>query len=303
MRRLTAIACLVLAACATPKASPGYGVAPARMLAQMSHARLAPLRAMTLSVQEGMDQIVRGGVPTGSGQIVCSTSASPATATWQTPASCGLATGTNYWTLSTNTLNAASGWSLSLNAGVDAVGNFGWSAYPATATNMLRYQFGDAFSGLQLGSGDRLQLYAYHGIEIRGGRAALSTPTAVTGGSASDPSLIVVSSASGGGLRIDTNGGTAGTAISFSGRATASLSAFSCAASTCTAASAISLAGAALGAECITSRTTTGGAVPDAHLWMKCGVTVAGTVELYCCNQSTGALSITGTYSVRVFNP
>lgn len=309
---------LTLAACATApqrKSSPASAGRPAtertrsrvaRELAVMSIGLMPPLelRHMVTGSTVDMDRIMHGDSPSASGMLPCATGTD--IATWQTPASCGLATGTNYWTLSTNTLNAASGWSLSLNAGLNADGDFGWSAYPATSTNLLRYTFGDNWSGMQAGSGDRLQIYAYHGVEIRGGRAALSTPAAATGGSASDPSLVVVSSASGGGLRIDTSAGTAGTAISWSGRTTvvlptqtlspaAPIAANSCAILS----SAATLTGAAAGADCIVGRPSGAAANPV----VTC-VALTNSIQMQFCNVSTGTVTPTaGTYSARVFNP
>lgn len=49
----------------------------------------------------------------------------------------------------------------------------------------------DTFSGLIGGAGTRMQLYAYHGIEVRGGRIAATIPAQVSGGGSSDASMYI----------------------------------------------------------------------------------------------------------------
>lgn len=261
--------------------------------------KLAPLVFGTVRL---MDQIVKGASPTASGNVLCATAAD--LASWQTPASCGLAAGTNYWTISTRKLQGAGG-QLELTDTTDEVRTMGWSNFPATATNVLRYQFGDAANGLQNASGEMVQLYAFHGIRIEGGRNSSTPPAAVTGGSGADPSLTIISSATGGGLRINSNGGSVGSSISFSGRQTvvtptlspaAPIAANSCAVLN----TALTVTGAVANAECATSRPTGAAANPV----VTCNVSSANTVQMQFCNVATGAVTpTTGTYSVRVFNP
>lgn len=259
------------------------------------------LRPLVFGTVRLMDQILKGNSPTASGQVPCATAAD--LATWQTAASCGLATGTNYWTISTRKLQGAGG-QLELTDTTDELRTMGWTSFPATGTNVLRYQFGDAANGMQLGSGGIVQLYGFNGFRIEGGRASVTAPATVSGGAAADPSLTIVSSATGGGLRINSNGGSVGTSISFSGRNTVSPSAVSCAASTCTSLGSATITGAIVGAECVTSRTTTAGAIGTnaTAIVTICGVTAANTVTLYGCNLTAGALAVTGTWSMRVFD-
>ena len=60
------------------------------------------------------------------------------------------------------------------------------------AGNAARWLFGDVFSAIQNSFGSRMQIYAYHGIEIIGATANnATTPAFVTGGAAADSSLAV----------------------------------------------------------------------------------------------------------------
>lgn len=93
-----------------------------------------------------------------------------------------------------------------------------------------------------------------------------------------------------------------GGAITFSGATTKAVSAVSCTASTCTSLGTATITGAAVTGVCMVSHTTTAGAIGTngTSLNLVCGVTAANTVTLYCCNRTTGALSLTGTYAMRV---
>lgn len=59
-----------------------------------------------------------------------------------------------------------------------------------------RWYFGDDYTGVQNAFSYRMQIYAFHGIEIWGGRDTSASPAFTLGGSGSDVSLTVKKSAS-----------------------------------------------------------------------------------------------------------
>jgi hypothetical protein len=74
----------------------------------------------------------------------------------------------------------------------------------------------------------------------------------------------------------------------------------SMAANVCAADATVTVAGAALGAECVAG----GPATLNAGAIVTCFVSAANTVKLRVCNSTTGALDLPSlTYTVRVFNP
>jgi len=154
-----------------------------------------------VTIYRSYDQLTGGIPPTAANQPLCSDSTSRAS--FQSAAACNLATGTNYWTSTGAAIVESSERSLEITNTDNVAGTIGWTSYPATGTNPLRYRFGDDGSAMQSGSGDRLQLYAYHGVSILGGRASTSAPTTETGSGSSDYSLWVHSPGGGLGLKVD----------------------------------------------------------------------------------------------------
>jgi hypothetical protein len=183
----------------------------------------------------------------------------------------------------------------------------GWTNF-ATG-NALQLVFGDLGSVIQGGYGDRVQLVAYHGIKVVGGRALTTQLGFEAGSGSADPSLTVVGNLStvpalvvsgGQGLRVD--GAGTGTPISASIRATFTESGTPAAlsANLCTEV-AVTVASSAVNAECIVGPPTV---VPIGLIW-GCRVSVAGTVQLRRCNITTASVTPTASavWSVRVFNP
>jgi hypothetical protein len=294
--------------------------------------KLAPLVFGTVRL---MDQIVKGASPTASGDVLCATAAD--LASWQTAASCGLATGTNYWTISTRKLQGAGG-QLELTNTTDEARTMGWTSFPATATNVLRYQFGDAANGFQSANGRQTTIYSYWGLVIAGAQQT-STPPLNAVGASGDFSLEIKAAGGGGGaLKVDAasdfTGGTitaasvnttagtltAGTTNTTAGTLTtgtmkigssgAQITASytgttstlpTATAQTCTnLATHITVTSAATGAPCSLG-VPSGFAVALAP-W--CFVDGSGTVQIKFCNPTTGNLTPTaGTYTVRVWNP
>jgi len=258
-------------------------VAPAPiMLASMVRGRLPRLELRPLvmgAASYSMDQLMRGSVPGGSGYLPCSSGTTQAS--WTSFGTC---------------------WNdLSLGAS-DTNHSIGWANYPATGTNMLRYVFGDNGTGFQGGNGDRAEVWSYHGIILSGGRASTSAPSAVTGSGTSDVSVRILSSSSGGGLAIDNKAGVAGSAISWTGRQTPTIS-FTIGAQSCGDLTPGTVTGAVLGAECVMSTYDTSGAA-NGLVSFGCGVTSADHVGIRVCNPSTSSITVTSkTYSYIVFNP
>lgn len=220
-----------------------------------------------------------------------------------------------------------------LNGNKDQTYSLGWlnNGYPATGTNVLRYVFGDLGSGIQSGNGDRMYVYAYHGVVVSGGRATTTPPAAVTGSGSSDFSLQVITSTGGGiftngassftaGLAVSgsaltstggftaTSGtnslvgtlatgsstltvGSGGTALSFILKQTPTIT-FTIAASSCGDLTPGSVTGAALGGACFISAYDTSGAV-NGLVALSCGQTSAAHVGIRVCNPSAGAITDT----------
>ena len=147
------------------------------------------------------DQLTAGVPPTAANQVLCSDSATRAS--FQSAAACNLATGTNYWTSTGAAIVESSERSLEVTNADNLAGIIGWTSYPATGTNALRFRFGDDGSAMQSGAGDRLQIYAYHGVSILGGRATTAAPATETGSASSDYSLWVHQPGGGLGLKVD----------------------------------------------------------------------------------------------------
>jgi hypothetical protein len=108
-----------------------------------------------------------------------------------------------------------------------------WGFGDLTVDEYARIQYGDPYNAFQSGYGQRSQVYAYHGIELQGARAAATALPFVGGGSGADPSVSIIGNGSssalwveGGQVSLDT-----GLGIEFNA---ATDSTFTCASGACT---------------------------------------------------------------------
>ena len=162
---------------------------------------------------------VSSNTPTAAGNVLCATGT--VTAQFESPSACGLATGTNLWTLSGGNI-------LSSPAGdpvvVDTTGSSTTTpaeigALNLSGTQAVRVPVGDNGTALQVAYGDQLQIYAYHGIQIAAARGTLTPPSFVAGGGAAD-ALTLAGGTGGVVVNSPLHIGSSGTGIAFSGRAT-----------------------------------------------------------------------------------
>jgi hypothetical protein len=280
-------------------------------LAGVVHA--SPLRRMlrdqVVAAIRTADQVFRGASPTASGQVACATGSD--VAGWSTPASCGLATGTNYWAqasgvLSPSGITAPQDIEMSpASSSTSTPSIFGWKGM--TTGQAVQFLLGDTNSGIQNGNGDVVQFFAYHTIELwgntQGSVPAFSSadhgsveiygiPTA-NGGAALTISKVVSGTP---------NVVTHGTAITFSGRATASRASASIAANTCAQATA-TLTGVNAGTDCRAGL----GAASTLNIQTTCQYDGTNAVRWLMCNPTTAAITFpasgTLTLSCRCENP
>src|SRR4051812_35382573 len=105
--------CVLLAvtACASAPVRPPPPAArePAsvRELHHLAVGRLPHFQLREIALGATMDVIVRGSTPGSSGLVLCSTG--NGTAAFESAATCGLATGTNAWSLATTILSETTG--------------------------------------------------------------------------------------------------------------------------------------------------------------------------------------------------
>jgi hypothetical protein len=238
---------------------------PTRLLGELARAK-------------AVDSILSGSSPSAAGQFPCSSGAG--VATWQG--------GTCFQSF---LIDASRGTTTSPST-------IGWTNWGGGEA--IQVVFGDLGGFIQIAYGDRLQLGAYHGVKIYGGRASVAQLPFEAGNGNTDPSLTVVSSALGGGLRIDTSSGTAGAPISFSGRLCITNPGAQGATSCGTVTSA--LTGAVAGADCVI--TPPAGFASSVNMHFDCYVPSAGNVVFRQCNSTgTSQTPTAGNYCMRVFNP
>lgn len=139
-----------------------------------------------------IEYITAGTVPSSVGQPLCSTATSPPRATFEDPSTCGLPSLSAHINSLTYTGSSTS----------DPT-RFGWPA-SSVSGNSARIQIDGDSSAIQSSWGDKVQLFAFHGVEVDGARGAIGSPSFVTGSGSSDYSLAVVGG--GGGLGLTVSG-------------------------------------------------------------------------------------------------
>lgn len=274
---------------------------PRRELHRMVEGRMPRLRLREMTLGLSLDYLVRGAAPASSGYVICSTSVS--SASWQSPATCGLATGTNYWSLVGGILEPTSGYNVEVpNGGSSSSPRvLGWTTW--ASGNYEQLKFGDDGTAIQAGYGQRMQLVGYGGIALYGAQGSAAQLAFEAQGSTADWALEIHTGGTKG-LRVDgsTQLGTNGTPISGSYEVTTSSVTVSVSPSTCAAIWASAGTFITLGSECSTSATATDGT--RYNLDLSCGATAAGTVALYACNATTATQNISAkSWKVRYWNP
>jgi len=353
MNRIVTLAlALSLAACVTAPqkttwAEAGYAPAPVRELHRMEITAFPPLVLKPMILGRTIDSWLGGNYgsstyilcneggtivfdtaanctngnvpaspPTLAGQVMCATGS--AASAWESPATCGLATGTNYWTLVSNVLTASSGWGLQLLA--PSAGNNGayvWAGYPDnTGANYIGYQF-DVNSGLISRFGKQVQQYAYHGLDIDIGEAGTipGNPTLNEGftltlhntGSSialkagtGTTSIALTPGANGVTISSPSTAGIGG--ITWMGSCSATVTTTTVPANSCVSVLLSSgCTGAAVASSCHMGDSNTSGATSTA-IQSTCYVSAANTVQIHACNVTTSSASLSGTFKARVMN-
>jgi hypothetical protein len=298
------------------------------------------LREQALAAIRTADQVFRGASPTASGQVACATGSdvagwsslvgcniatssntptasgnvlcgtSSTAASFQSPSACGLATGTNYWAQSSGILSpigitAPQDIEMATTSSSTTTPTvFGWTGM--AAGQAVRFLLGDTNSGIQNASGDPVQIFGYHTIEMWGGEQGTIPPFSNLTADRASVDIIGESGASGGpALMVSKNVSgtiTHGTAISFSGRTTVSRASASIAANTCAQATA-TLTGIVAGSDCHAGI----GAASTLNVQPTCQYDGANAVRWLMCNPTTAAITFPAsgslTLSCRCWNP
>jgi hypothetical protein len=108
-----------------------------------------------------------------------------------------------------------------------------WGFGDLTVDEYARIQYGDPYNAFQSGYGQRSQIYAYHGVEIVGARAAATALGFTGGGSGADPSLSVIGNGSSSALWVEGGQVSLNTGLGIEFNA-ATDSTFTCASGACT---------------------------------------------------------------------